>query len=72
MIYYTTNTVMYDGKTGLYTKPTALYNKVKRYRMFPMLNNSVFNMVELKRGETILIEGERYPKPGVPIRMVNR
>lgn len=72
MVYYTTNTVMYDGKTGLCTKPTVLYNKVKRYQQFPMLNNSAFNLVELKRGETMRIDGELYPKPGVPIRVVSR
>lgn len=72
MIYYTTNTVVYDGKTGQYTKPTALYNKVKRFKLFPMIHDAVFNRVELKRGETILIDGERFPKPGVPIRLVNR
>lgn len=72
MIYYTTNTVMYDGKTGLYTKPTALYNKVKRFQQFPMINDSCFQRVELKKGETYRVEGELYPKPGVPIRVVNR
>lgn len=63
---------MYDGKTGMFTIPNALYNNFKRWEYFPMLNNSVFYKVELKRGETRLENGVRYPKEGVVIRYVNR
>lgn len=72
MVYFTTNAVHYDGKTGRSTVPNALYNNFDRWELFPMLNNSIFYRVEIKRGGTRMIEGVRFPKEGAVVKYVNR
>lgn len=72
MIYFTTNAVVYDSKTEQFTVPNALYNNFDRWKLFPMLNNSVFYRVEIKRGGTRMIDGVRFAKEGTVIKYVNR
>lgn len=72
MVYYTTNSTIYDSQSQQFTVPGALYNKKWRYRLFPLLNDSVFNLVEIKRGGTVLIAGNRFPAPNAVIKIVAR
>ncbi|MBO5960921.1 MAG: hypothetical protein J6P99_03705 [Paludibacteraceae bacterium] len=72
MVYYVTNTAIYDSTTQRYTFPGALYNKVERYKYFPMVHEMAFHLVEVKRGGTQRIGENRFPKPGAFVKIVNR
>ena len=52
--------------------PGALYSDHLRRKLFPLLNPQVFMRVEIKRGQTIMIGGQRFPAPGAFVKIVPR
>lgn len=72
MVYYVTDTALYDSTTQRYTVPGALYNKVERFRYFPLVHEMAFHLVEIKRGGTQCIGDIRFPKPDAFVKIVNR
>lgn len=70
--YFTTNSAIYDSSTQKTTVPGALYSDHLRRKLFPLLNPQVFMRVEIKRGETIMVGGQRFPAPGAFVKIVPR
>ena len=70
--YFTTNSAIYDSSTQKTTVPGALYSDHLRRKLFPLLNPQVFMRVEIKRGQTIMVGGQRFPSPGAFVKIVPR